>query len=51
LGIATPPATAQGQRAGSNLPPDLADVVAAWPDLPEHIKAAVLALLRTTKGV
>jgi hypothetical protein len=26
-------------------------VVTAWPDLPEHIKAAVLALVRTAKGV
>jgi hypothetical protein len=28
----------------------LADVVAAWPDLPEPIKAAVLALVRTARG-
>ncbi len=26
--------------------PDLAAVAAAWPDLPAHIKAAVLALVR-----
>jgi hypothetical protein len=25
--------------------PDLARVVTAWPDLPPHIKAAVLALI------
>jgi hypothetical protein len=29
------------------LNPDLARVVAAWPDLPAHIKAAVLALIQT----
>jgi hypothetical protein len=27
--------------------PDLARVVTAWPDLPPHIKAAVLALIGT----
>jgi hypothetical protein len=27
------------------LPPDLARVVAAWPDLPEPIRRAVLALI------
>ena len=33
------------------LPPDLADVVAVWPELPEHIKAAIKALVQThSKG-
>ncbi len=27
--------------------PDLAEIVTAWPKMPEHIKAAVLALVRT----
>ncbi|HLN26305.1 MAG TPA: hypothetical protein VK395_01020 [Gemmataceae bacterium] len=27
--------------------PDLARVLAAWPILPEHIKAAILALVET----
>jgi hypothetical protein len=27
--------------------PDLARVVEAWPDLPAHIRAAVLALLQS----
>jgi len=27
--------------------PELAEIVAAWPQMPEHIKAAVLALVRT----
>jgi hypothetical protein len=26
--------------------PDLAEIVTAWPDLPEHIKAAVRALVQ-----
>ena len=31
------------------LPAELAGVVAAWPALPEHIKAAVLALVRAVQ--
>ena len=30
--------------------PDLAEVVSRWPELPEHIKAAVKALVRTAEG-
>jgi hypothetical protein len=37
-------------RFPKRYPPDLADVVAAWPDLPDPIKAAVLALVRTARG-
>jgi len=29
-----------------NLPPDLAEIVAVWPELPGHIKAAVKALVQ-----
>jgi len=40
--------TESGTLNGQNSPPDpgLAEIVAAWPKLPEHIKAAVLALVR-----
>jgi hypothetical protein len=30
--------------------PDLARVIDAWPDLPPHIRAAVLALIGTAGG-
>jgi hypothetical protein len=35
---------------GADIPSDLADVVAAWPDLPDAIKAGVLALVRASTG-
>jgi hypothetical protein len=28
----------------------LAEIVEVWPELPEHIRQAVMALVRTTKG-
>jgi hypothetical protein len=30
--------------------PDLGDVVAAWPDLPEAIKAAISAMVKVASG-
>ena len=41
--ITTPQAT---QIDAPNLPPDLAEVVTCWPDLPEHIKAAITTLVK-----
>jgi len=33
----------------SKLPPDVAEIVYLWPKLPEHIKAAIKALVETSK--
>jgi hypothetical protein len=53
---ATRSLAAQGKRAAPNsaLPavpadPDPADVVADWPDLPEAIKAGILAMVKAFK--
>jgi hypothetical protein len=42
----TPKSPKQGQIDTQNLPPDLAEIVAVWPQLPEHIKAAIKALVQ-----
>ena len=42
-----PPALARCLHTDADPDPDLARVVKAWPDLPPHIKAAVLALVQT----
>jgi len=34
----------------SEKPPDLAEVVAAWPELPEAIRAGILAMIRSASG-
>ena len=46
----TPKSQKQGKIDISKLPSDLAEIVAVWPDLPEHIKAAIKALVQTHKG-
>jgi hypothetical protein len=35
----------------TEIDPDLARVVSAWPDLPEAIRRAVLALIGSTNGL
>jgi hypothetical protein len=37
----------KAEKQAQNLPDDLAQIAAAWPILPEHIKAAIKALVET----
>jgi hypothetical protein len=43
----TPESPKQGRNNTSELSPDLAEIVALWPELPGHIKAAIGALIQT----
>ena len=47
----TPQLTLNSQKQSkidtSELPPDLAEIVTIWPELPEHIKVAIKALVQT----
>ena len=45
----TPKSQKQGKIESENLHPDLAEIVAVWPELPEHIKAAIKALIKTAE--
>ena len=46
------PAYKQNPKTGGNepveLPSDLAEIVAVWPDLPEHIKQTIKTIIETT---
>jgi len=42
----TPKSQKQAKIHTSELPSDLAEIVAVWPSLPEYIKAAIKALLK-----
>jgi len=34
----------------SEIDPELTQIIKAWPELPEHIKAAIKALIQTNKA-
>jgi len=42
----TPNLPKQGKIDTENLPPDLAEIVAIWPTLPESVKQALRALIQ-----
>ena len=49
-GPKTPISQTGGAKSGAlddRIYPDLAEIVKAWPELPEHIKASILALVKT----
>ena len=53
----SPSLAAQGKRAARNSPPldaptdpDLAAVVEAWPELPEALKAGIMAMVKAARS-
>ena len=46
----TPKSPKQPEIDPSELPSDLAEIVAVWPELAAHIKAAIKALVQTHSG-
>jgi hypothetical protein len=43
----TPKFPKQGKIDTKELPPELAEIVSVWLELPEHIKSAIMALVKT----
>jgi hypothetical protein len=42
------PVSRQRMDSATSHEPDLAEIIAAWPQLPEAIKAGILAMIRTS---
>jgi len=49
--ICTPTATEIATTFGTVADPDLAAVVEAWPDLPEAIRAGIMAMVKAALGM
>ena len=45
----TPKSPKQGEIDTSALPSDLAEIVAAWPELPSAIRSAIVAIVSTSR--
>ena len=45
-----PPTATVSATAGATVPPDLATVIEAWSDLPEVLRAGILAMVKSAKG-
>jgi hypothetical protein len=45
----TPESSKQPKIDTAELPSDLAEIVAAWPELPEPVKAGILAMVQASK--
>jgi hypothetical protein len=46
----TPNSRKENQIHTENMPDDLAEIVAVWPQLPGIIRSAIVAIVRTSKG-
>jgi len=44
----TPKSPKQGEMDTSELPPDLVEIKAAWPELPEAIRSVIVAAVRAS---
>ena len=46
----TPDSRKENKTDTQNIPDDLAEIMAAWPELPVAIRSAIVAIVRDSKG-